>query len=965
MKAPVTAESQARKSKPEVSAGHAEPASSLEAQSGHGAPAGMPLFLGIGLQPRLAVGTVDDPLEREADHVAQQTMRMPEPAAASRYTSASSAAAPPIVREALSSPGQPLDAATRASFEPRLGHDLESVRIHADSRAAQAADAVQARAYTLGPDIVFGAGEYAPSTARGTRLLAHELAHVVHQAGGHSAVIQRDHKKDTPPDPNLQKIAPPIAKAIAEADADMAQQLKQKGSPIFVHEPMNYKGLKALLPLAEAIDDERTVDIPKLADAFIKAEPPPPFNALSEPMLIQMSARLFTLGLGAVSDKLRENYSSGAKKLEILNVDWGKRRRDIAVYRAIVERTIAVADDSTPQKSKASLVQMIRALDMLRPVILAVDQEALRFESPEAERIPPFEAMTLHQYWNALIDVLTTAVTGIETHLQILLERAATDLSEGRGSATLLMARDVVENKLAPAILPADGKNNIGGIRLKVTKTDIKAGEGFSRDVLSKDAKRSVAVSTYTPGQEYVRELENNLAGLVDIRIDQIATMAGIYGATDVLREDKPAEKKRKEDAVRNAETMKKLIAQGGKLRLDSDSDWQKFVLQKFQDMTAAAPNAVDKGKALSAVISLLFDYLQAFTVHARFTNIYDIGDFKDAYFDKPFPRTLGGQLVHDCGVYAMRVAYILSLVREQLGLRFRFIHLPAHLGLIITGDGLPVFLVHNDHFKEYSLEEIRDFYEIQEPPETPARGGGKAPGKRAASPLEDEQFLGELSAMHFIEGPLDMPFEIWEAPKPAKTELATKRALWAEYQKISSQDVFGPSATKKKSPGYLFHNRYLAITEMFREWHNEYEVPFWNEKAPASWKTFEMALKASGRREILGRELQPLLEAHLKQYEEDLKAVKARLERIYEEERWIGRELREDPGLPAKGARITHVTSLVMVHTWETYRRNVADLLTEAEAHPEQKFDVTSVIDSKLQPPFMPMPEKAMSITF
>src|SRR5262245_45289822 len=78
--------------------------------------------------------------------------------------------------------GQPLDAAARAFMEPRFGHDFGRVRVHADGAAATAARAVRARAYTVGRDIVFGAGEYAPATAEGRRLLAHELAHVVQQA---------------------------------------------------------------------------------------------------------------------------------------------------------------------------------------------------------------------------------------------------------------------------------------------------------------------------------------------------------------------------------------------------------------------------------------------------------------------------------------------------------------------------------------------------------------------------------------------------------------------------------------------------------------------------------------------------------------------------------------------------------------------------------------------------------------
>ena len=91
---------------------------------------------------------------------------------------------PPIVGEVLRTSGQPLDAGTRARMESRLGVDLSRVRIHADAQAARSAEAVDARAYTVGDDVVFASGEYSPRTADGQRLLAHELAHVVQQGGG-------------------------------------------------------------------------------------------------------------------------------------------------------------------------------------------------------------------------------------------------------------------------------------------------------------------------------------------------------------------------------------------------------------------------------------------------------------------------------------------------------------------------------------------------------------------------------------------------------------------------------------------------------------------------------------------------------------------------------------------------------------------------------------------------------------
>lgn len=89
--------------------------------------------------------------------------------------------ASPIVHEVLRSLGQPLDPATRAFMESRFGHDFSGVRVHTDAKAAESARAVNALAYTVGWDVVFGAGQFAPETGEGRRLLAHELTHVAQQ----------------------------------------------------------------------------------------------------------------------------------------------------------------------------------------------------------------------------------------------------------------------------------------------------------------------------------------------------------------------------------------------------------------------------------------------------------------------------------------------------------------------------------------------------------------------------------------------------------------------------------------------------------------------------------------------------------------------------------------------------------------------------------------------------------------
>src|SRR5918912_1531041 len=176
-----------------------------------------------GIQTKLKVNTLGDVYEQEAERVSEAVMRMPDPAArpligrtgsvpseprcscrtagngecvgcgskalavqrAPALTPAAGAAiAPAAVHDVLRSPGQPLDASIRGVMEPRFGHDFSQVRGNTDAKAEASERAIGAMAYTVGPDVVFGAGRYAPHTSAGRQLIAHELAHVLQQGGG-------------------------------------------------------------------------------------------------------------------------------------------------------------------------------------------------------------------------------------------------------------------------------------------------------------------------------------------------------------------------------------------------------------------------------------------------------------------------------------------------------------------------------------------------------------------------------------------------------------------------------------------------------------------------------------------------------------------------------------------------------------------------------------------------------------
>ncbi len=190
------------------------------------------------IQAKLNIGAANDVYEQEADRVAAQVMRMPDrqivegdartsdqkPDIHRSCTDCESALqrqAEEEGEEALVQPksrgrsgtpsstfeggvpaiqghGAPLSKSVRNFFEPRFGSNFSDVRIHADEKAGQLAGQVNAKAFTLGKDLVFASGQYSPETREGKQLLAHELTHVVQQGGGQVRRMIQMKRKFTP-----------------------------------------------------------------------------------------------------------------------------------------------------------------------------------------------------------------------------------------------------------------------------------------------------------------------------------------------------------------------------------------------------------------------------------------------------------------------------------------------------------------------------------------------------------------------------------------------------------------------------------------------------------------------------------------------------------------------------------------------------------------------------------------------
>jgi hypothetical protein len=210
------------------------------------------------VQRKLTVSRPGDAYEREADGVSERVMHMPDarpPSARAsgggaspegrteqpgfgggrlqtrRVESPDSAAGdvPPQVWEVLNSAGRPLDPAARAFMEPRFGHDFSRVRVHTDAKAAESAREMNANAYTVGHDIVFGAGRYVPGTQAGRRLLSHELTHVLQQRRGLGPArlaLQRDAPRGA-----AQPAKSPPQQPVDPPDYDRTAPMQQPSAP--------------------------------------------------------------------------------------------------------------------------------------------------------------------------------------------------------------------------------------------------------------------------------------------------------------------------------------------------------------------------------------------------------------------------------------------------------------------------------------------------------------------------------------------------------------------------------------------------------------------------------------------------------------------------------------------------------------------------------------------------------------
>ncbi len=295
--------------------------------------------------------------------------------------------APTIVHDVLQTPGQPLGPTTLAFMEPRFGYDFSQVRVHTDSKSAESASAMNAKAYSVGQDIVFGAGKYAPSTNEGKRLLAHELTHSIQQP---ASLRQMPFESITTFQEDIaEKEAETVEKAIL---LDSLQQGNQSATvPLsgqfqkIMYHRSNYKSIihrkkgegkdasEANAPPVgiEGGESKTPSDQTKLADGYLEREDgnyDTPYKrviskeqALAESLVLNSSG-IFMAAYLARYNNLSKKYKLPVNELDNLSSDAGFMKQfktgDIVLRMMSAEDSAGLAKITDSNYSHSGIVQV-------------------------------------------------------------------------------------------------------------------------------------------------------------------------------------------------------------------------------------------------------------------------------------------------------------------------------------------------------------------------------------------------------------------------------------------------------------------------------------------------------------------------------------------------------------------------------------------------------------------------------
>lgn len=407
---------------------------------------------------------------------------------------------PPIVEDVLRSPGRPLDPSAREFMEPRFGHDFANVRVHDDRTAAESARAVSARAFTLGRDVVFGAGQYAPDTREGRNLLAHELTHVVQQ-GDTVVPSQRELEVTTPAD---------ASELEADAVAERVVGMHAEASRIMTSTPL-------------AVGVRASHGLPRLARAT--------FNVGAQPVQVDYSEIIYTLPADYESAIETRFASWSGSPATVIHTDLTALTQDQKKW--VLFGLDILVDNTTAAHAGLNRVQAVQRLIAHAPSALT---------QPLTGRLPdyPTEVLRVSGWFEVALSARLTAPTGTTlTTVTTLFNPPPGPSAPAGGALDMALLNSDIPPALTTLLKAIDPSRwtSVGTQSLSAIQTIGDQIQAEARTFFSPYADTAMS-NAYSRSWQYAANISSTLSIVPtqDMRIGYLSNRAEIVG-----RQDRPA----------------------------------------------------------------------------------------------------------------------------------------------------------------------------------------------------------------------------------------------------------------------------------------------------------------------------------------------------------------------------------------------------------------------------------------
>jgi tetratricopeptide (TPR) repeat protein len=649
----------------------------------------------------------------------------------------------------LQGDGQPLSSTERNFFEPRFGMDFSHVRIHRDAHAASVALSLGARAFTHGHKVAFGQGEYSSSRLSGRKLLAHELTHVVQQSRGKPLLQLKPlpKKEFEAVTYTFQRLVSELDDLIDNGKTkeakEKAKQVISYGSSEIMAQMYGYDAAKALFRLDMADEAEKILDLASKAYFGTHSRMQPSVDAVK--LILDQAEAAFNASKVEYAYKLYEKAFKWLERYELTTTSTSALRSGADIYvKDLYPRLVTgifkiPAHYKSGNQSKEQTAYLSKIKDLFVGSSIAdryselVAQAFFDLKMVDEgieilkEGHKDYTPSTPHNAWmypTAKTDFLlnnTQAALGNQdwdTAYKLLVETfnwiKDNEKSMDEWALNFGEKRTFVEKSLYSLF---------NGLLTIVDHFINQAEQGFKNadpnasvhlttakswiDKIEKDIPLSGTLVTIIVAKTHQKEKDSSEATYQDARDPSKKAMkvTGYEGdiptGTSLLLEGFTfTDRKRRLDQIIEAkqgqlksikdfyETDKDVVAMF-KTKKNREPDIHKiddrklFWSLKYDHLTSTQGKSTED--ATQALMTSIDGYLGAFTIHSK----YNISDAKVDVVSGDYPKSITNQALMDCGVFAMRTAYELSLIRKKANLDFYFVSILNHIMLGIVDQGL------------------------------------------------------------------------------------------------------------------------------------------------------------------------------------------------------------------------------------------------------------------------------------